>query len=673
MKRKSFGVVSIIMAIQLLVLLEIFFVINYSTVKNTREASVKSMETIAEERSQIIENFVNQAENFLVDYSKSGEIAALLLNPEDAECQKKAQEYTVRFGEDYDFLEGIYASMWNTKVLTHSNEKVIGITTREGDSLKKLQDEMVKAGKGVYNTGIIMSPASGKQILSIYKAVYDNTGNPIGLVGCGIYTEGLVNTLNELPNNGMDNLKYCLVGTENGEYIFCEEPDKIKTVATEEYINKIIASEDINGSITFKDNSSYFAAYHKMDNHGWTFILTDPSSEVFAGIKTIRSRMILICAVGLIILFISSFLVIEKLLKPVRSAEVVLAKVKDGDLTDNEAMHKYMHRKDELGKIAQSTEVLVKSLNEVVHTLHDCGECLNDKTEDLNRQSEELVSCVVDNTATIEELTASHENTNVIVEDVHKKVIDINAWMETTLKQLSSSMDTSADLIERSENMSKKANESYQISYETFEKTKIAVGEAMERLSAVSKINDLVDDILEISSQTNLLALNASIEAARAGATGRGFAVVATEIGNLADTSQTTATDIQNLCCNINENVSVVKDCFNTIMKFFEETVMYEFKGFAKNADEYNVSASEIRESIGRLNDSTDILNESLQQIMESMASVKEITNENNSAINLISEKNLTTSTIADEIRQQSDSNKALVSQLKNIVDHFKI
>jgi methyl-accepting chemotaxis protein len=85
--------------------------------------------------------------------------------------------------------------------------------------------------------------------------------------------------------------------------------------------------------------------------------------------------------------------------------------------------------------------------------------------------------------------------------------------------------------------------------------------EELDRQAAA--ISEIVKAVARIADQTNLLALNAAIEAARAGQHGKGFAVVADEVRTLAETSEKSARDIQDLIAQIQTDVKVIAEGIN--------------------------------------------------------------------------------------------------------------
>lgn len=318
-KKLSFKITACILTIQFIVLAVLFIFVNRTISDNIRSNTIDSMQTIVDERSQIIQNYVHEMESELTAYSRAGEIRDLLSDPTDPGYTAAAQKYTESFSADIENLEGIYVSEWNTHVLAHTNEAVVGITTREGESLKELQDSML-AADGVYNAGFIFSPASGKQIVSMYRACLDERGNPVGLAGAGIYISGLKEVLDSLPTAGLNNAQYYLVNTRTGEYIFHHDEGKLGTVAQEPYIVDIIRQLQ-NGSgewestnyVEYSDNETdNIAAYRYIPDRGWLFLLTDTTDEIFASANDAGRQLLILCGIAFMLLLGATYFIISK-------------------------------------------------------------------------------------------------------------------------------------------------------------------------------------------------------------------------------------------------------------------------------------------------------------------------------------------------------------------------
>lgn len=670
-------IVICILILQVFVMLGLSIFMVVTITDDKKQTITDNLETIVQERSQIIENYVAETESVLTAYSRAGEVKSILQNPEDPEAVAKAQTYTETFSADINNLEGLYVSEWNTHVLAHTNAQVVGIITREGDPLKALQDTLTEKGETVYNTGIIISPASGQQIVSLYKGVFDDAGRPIGLVGGGVFTTGLISTLDNLSLKGMENAQYCMINVKTGEYIFNADAEKIATPVEEAYFSELSSKcvdvkEDESGYIEYEAaGQDYIAGYYYMADYGWLFLLSDAEDEIFASTNVLKRNLIIICVIAILLLCVISYFIIRMLLSPMRAIDTSIVELQNLDISEKDTMRRYANRGDEIGDISSATESLANSLREITGTLQECGTILDDKAEQMNLSATQLVKNVTDDLVTAEELSAQMESTNQFMNDVKEEIQRIDEVVDNIVGHIVTSVQTGDNVLVTASDMKTQASGTYESGKNALVESRESVNEAIERLGSLGRINDLAAEILNISNQTNLLSLNASIEAARAGEAGMGFAVVADEIGKLADDSKNTAATIQTLCTEANGSIAAVNECFEYILSFIDND-MNQFKDFATKSSENSESINDIMDRLGEVKDNVDELKASFVDIAGRIASVVDITNENTQAINVLVTKSESTSDIAEEIQQQSEQNKDLAARLDDILNQFR-
>ena len=657
-------------------ILGLFLFANGSMTSVMKKNSMDNMKTSLESRQKVIEDYVNNAEDQLVSYSKGIEIVKLLENPTDSEIQKKAQKYTEDYYKELSGWEGIYAGEPNSHVIVHNNPKIVGMTTRKGEALKQLQDAMKESDR-LYNAGIIVSPATKKLTLSMYCPVYKGD-EMIGYVGGGPFGEQLQKSLDALKVEGLDNASFTMINTKTNTYIFSKDSKKIaKEIKDPMLLNVSESAKKGAGNqiheIDYKDadGKDCVGVYRVLNDRGWAVVMTDTEDEIFAMANTNRNTLGFICLGSFLLIMLLTYVVIRFCLNPLKVAENAILNLKDLKLNKDEKIEKYVNGKSEIGHIATAIDSLYRTFDAIIDTLNSCSVSLLKSAEKITSSSEELYDCVGDNAATVEQVVAGVTLTEEAVEQVGKEIGRISELVSDVGRKVSDGSERSEELIQEVQKMKDTANQSLDANREKMVWNENNIEKAMKELQSLSRINEMVDRILEITSQTNLLSLNASIEAARAGEAGKGFAVVASEIGNLALSSSETATEIQTICKDANKNIDYVRQCFVSILDYWKTDVTKQFTDFIEMSNEYSTSIGSIEELIRGIQNVTDSVSDGVVAICNQMERVEGATEENSQGMERIIDKIETTKTSAEAISSVTHENQKNAEEIRDIVKKF--
>ena len=675
--KMSTVITTIVAVVAAACILMLYLTASRSMMVSMRDTAVDNMQTSLEARTAIIEEYVDKAEKLLIAYSKAPVVAELLRAPQDARAVKAAQGYTEDFYAGLEGWEGIYIAEWNTHVLTHSNPAVVGITTREGEPLKQLQDAMTAAGD-IYNTGIIISPASQQLALSLYCPVYDTDGRTIlGYVGGAQFAESLKELLDGLSVKGMEDARDYMINTAAGVHIFDEDQERMAMPIEDTMLRDVISAVSGGGSsggsmeYTSEEGVKCIAVYQAMEERGWAVVLSDSQSEIYREAYASRNILALICAGAYVLIVVLAWISVKLCVKPLDVVKKSIIRMKNLELKAPDELGKYVGGKSETGQIASAMDSLYDILRGIVSTLQGCTDSLEQSTSTMNDATNTLIEYVGDNSATTQQLAASIITTNGAIGNVVSEIEKISELVGYVADKVKTGDEKSRQLIQTAENMKSMAGNALQEAGVKIRQNRSNMGAAMVNLQSLARVNEMAKQILDIASQTNLLSLNASIEAARAGEQGKGFAVVAQEIGNLASNSSATAKQISDICGEINTNIANVRECVDDIISFMEGDVSQNFQEFVGMANEYGKSVADIRGAIWDIEESSNGFVASIASIRDRMSVIQSASKENEIGVDEIVAKVERTNATAEELQNVSRTNRNNAREISSVVEQF--
>lgn len=654
----------------------LYFIANI-TMNNMLEQSERSlMETTLLAQTSLIDEYVTKQQDILIAFSKAPVVRDLLKDVQNSEKQAIAQAYTESFFAGLDDWEGIYIAEWNTHCIVHSDPINVGRTWRTNkDSLKQLQDAILEKN-GVYNVGIMMSPAHNQLIMSMYYPVFDSDGTAVlGYVGGGPYAEGLRNILNKLKRED-ETTRYYMINVMSAQYIFVDDETLLgKDIEDPMLLSVIdkIKANDTGGEISFMDETEgpCIASYKYISEHGWAVVSFDSEKNIYSNTIKNTKMLAIICYLFVILISASAFGMIKVSMKPLRYVEESIIKLGNLKLQKSSKLEPWIGTKSEIGQIATAMNSLYEALGEIVNTLSKCSASLSESAIAMQDSSKVLLECVSDNSKATTVFAEHTEEVNDAVTKVDYEIAEIAHVVSTAEERIRQGNQHSGELLEKVDQMQKLANSSLRAISEKIKEKQKAIERALNDLQSLMRIDEMASQILSIASQTNLLSLNASIEAARAGDAGKGFAVVAGEIGNLANSSSEAATQIQAICNETKNNIENIQACFDQIILFLEKDIQTQFVEFSKATKDYHQSIQEIQSIITDIANASSTFVETVDEIHSLIQSVSDVPGSQTVNSQDILDKVRQTEITTEEMTVIVNQNKENAIAISEIVKRF--
>lgn len=394
-----------------------------------------------------------------------------------------------------------------------------------------------------------------------------------------------------------------------------------------------------------QDDTPWSASFHSISNArgvDWylgTFVNED---KIHAPVRSAMMAGAIIAVIGLLVSLFVLHIGIRTLMAPVRRLNAAMADIgsNDADLTqrlDDSA-------RDEFGQLASSFNQFVEKIHEVVR--------------EVQQGSNELATNVVALRDTAKTSRSSVESQQTEVDMVAAAINEMSA----AAGEIAQNAQQTADAANTADGDSRASLETVSASRDAVQKLSHEVSAATEVIDALGKdvasITSVLEVIQGIAEQTNLLALNAAIEAARAGDAGRGFAVVADEVRNLAQRTQSSTEEINNMIERLQKGANDAVD----VMK-------------ASTAVS-NVSmekAQDAMDSLNRIAEAITAISQMTSQIATASEEQTSVTEELNSSITRIADQGQEAAAAASENDVYSGHIEQIGQTLNGNVSRFRV
>ena len=359
-----------------------------------------------------------------------------------------------------------------------------------------------------------------------------------------------------------------------------------------------------------------------------------------ADTRQAQSTLGIATVVALILGVLAAWIITRQITVPLGQTLVAVERVASGDLTHNLSVD----RRDELGQLQGSIQRMTVELRQLISGIGEGVTQIASAAEELSAVTEQTSAGVNSQKVETDQVaTAMHE-------------------MTATVQEVARNAEEASEAAVAADQQAREGDKVVNEAIAQIERLATEVGhstEAMAELKRESdKIGSVLDVIKSVAQQTNLLALNAAIEAARAGEAGRGFAVVADEVRSLAQRTQKSTEEIEELISGLQNGTRQVA------------TIMDNSRELTVSSVELTRRAGTSLESITRTVSAIQSMNQQIAAAAEEQSATAEEINRSVLNVRDVSEQ---TSAASEETAASSVELARLGSHLQALVGRFRV
>lgn len=415
-----------------------------------------------------------------------------------------------------------------------------------------------------------------------------------------------------------------------------------------------------------------YAAYYVTENAHCILVVSADQDDLMSTVHRVTITGT-ICTIFLVIIAsIIGFFIVNKIVKPILEVTEIVSRLAHMDFSEIEGQERLTARNDETGQMSRAVAELRGQLADVVYELRSQSEQLFEASDTLNTNASETATTVDQVEKAVSDISEGASSQASETQKAKENVVLMGNMVEETTREVTEMIGNANSMQRYSEEAFATLQKLEKINDEARQAIDVIYEQTNTTNESAMKIREATSLITSIAEETNLLSLNASIEAARAGEQGRGFAVVAGQIQKLAEQSNDSARQIENIIDSLIEDsqksVETMEDV-KRIMESQNESVGHTNESFLQVGEGIRSSI----ESVKRISDKTRKLDEARVNVVDVVQNLTAIAEANAASTEETSASVIEVSNIVGNISENANNLRDVANSLEKNMGIFKI